>query len=63
VETLRLKATAIDRYGALAFINDQVLTVGQAIEGYTVVHIDAGQVELTGGGVRISLYLDDNVKP
>ena len=62
-ETLRLKATAIDRYGALAFINDQVLTVGQAIEGYTVVHIDAGQVELTGGGARISLYLDDNVKP
>jgi hypothetical protein len=62
-EMLRLKATAIDRYGVLAFINDQVLTVGQAIAGYTVVHIDAGQVELSGNGARVSLYLDDNSKP
>jgi hypothetical protein len=60
---LRLKATAIDRHGALAFINDQVLSVGQAILGYTVVHIDAGQVELTGNGVTISLYLEETVNP
>ena len=62
-ELLRLKATAVDRSGALAFINDQVLTVGQTIEGYTVVHIDAGQVELSANGARISLYLDEHLKP
>jgi hypothetical protein len=49
-ETLRLKATIIDRYGTMAFINDQVLTVGQSILGYTVVHIAAGQVELARHG-------------
>jgi hypothetical protein len=62
-EPLRLKATAIDRYGTLAFINDQVLMVGQSILGYTVVHIAAGQVELVREGKTLSLRVEDEYKP
>jgi hypothetical protein len=51
-QPLQLKATAIDRHGRLALINDQVLTVGQAILGYTVVHIAVGHVELIGKGQK-----------
>jgi hypothetical protein len=60
---LHLQATAIDRHGALAFINGEVLTVGQSILGYTITHIDVGQVALTANGTTVSLYLDDHLKP
>jgi hypothetical protein len=62
-ERLRLKATAIDRYGVLAFINDQVLKVGQSILGYTVVRIAEGQVDLAREGKTLSLRVEDDRKP
>jgi hypothetical protein len=62
-ERLRLKATAIDHYGTLAFINDQVLKVGQSILGYTVVRIAEGQVELAREGKTLSLRVEDERKP
>jgi hypothetical protein len=57
--TLRLKATAIDRYGGLAFINDQILTVGESIRGYTVVYIAEGRVDLRRHGQTLTLDLED----
>jgi hypothetical protein len=57
--TLHLKATAIDRYGGLAFINDQILTIGQSILGYTVVHIAEGRVDLQRQEQKLSLALED----
>jgi hypothetical protein len=60
---LQLKAIAVDRYGALALINDQVLTVGQAILGYTVVRIAVGHVELVGQGQKRLLTMVNGTTP
>jgi hypothetical protein len=54
---LHLKATALDRYGAVALINDQALTIGQGILGFTVVHIAVGQVELVRNGQKLLLTI------
>jgi Transglycosylase SLT domain len=62
-QLLQLKATAVDRYGALALINDQVLSVGQAILGYTVVRIAVGHVELVGQGQKLSLTMVNGPTP
>lgn len=61
-ELFRLKATVIDRYGALAFINDEVVAEGESILGYTVVRIEAGYVELINNGKKVSLHLEDGGK-
>jgi len=62
-DLLRLKATVVDRFGAMAFINDEVVTTGQVILGYRVVRIAAGQVELAGNDATVSLRLHDGGTP
>jgi hypothetical protein len=60
---LRLKATMVDRFGTMAFINDEIVTTGQVILGYRVVRINDGHVELTGHGETVHLRLHDGGKP
>lgn len=62
-EQLRLKATAIDRYSKLAFINDQVLTEGQSILGYTIIRIAAGHIVLARDDEVIHVRLAAGGKP
>ena len=56
-EKLRLKATLIDRYGKLAFINDQVGREGQTVAGYTIVTITPGHVVMAQEGKVVHLRL------
>jgi hypothetical protein len=61
-ERVQLKATVIDGYGKLAFINDQVVTEGQTIAGYMLIHIGAGFIVLARDGDVVHLRLHDGGK-
>ena len=62
-ERLRLQATAIDRYGKLALINDEMVSEGDMIQDYTVQRIRAGHVIVSQGDEVVHLRLEDKETP
>lgn len=56
-EKLRLKATLIDRYGKVAFINEQMGKEGHTLAGYTIVSITPGHVVMAQGSKVVHLRL------
>jgi hypothetical protein len=54
---LHLKATLIDRYGKVAFINEQMGKEGHMVAGYTIVSITPGHVIMAQGSKVVHLRL------
>lgn len=48
-EDFKLQGTIIDGMHSVAFVNDEVLAIGEIFNGYTVIHISAGQAVLKKG--------------
>ena len=60
-EDFVLKGTIIGGDNSVAFINDQVLGVGETIHGFTVVSISAAKAVIKNDKEEITVLLEDKL--
>ncbi|HOB76326.1 MAG TPA: hypothetical protein PKG54_17585 [Phycisphaerae bacterium] len=53
----RLQATTVMGRGGLAVVDGQCLSVGETLDGFRLVRVEAGQVEFRRGSQRVTLSL------
>ncbi len=60
-ETFKLQGTIVNEKKAVVFINNQILSIGDKMEGYTVTHISQGRAVLNDGSRAITVVEEEAV--
>jgi hypothetical protein len=56
----RLKAVMIHKNHQVAFVDDDMLRLGDSLDGFTLIDITENAVTFSTGTEQVSLYLDNN---
>jgi hypothetical protein len=60
-ETFVLKGTIIDGENSVAFLNDEVLAIGESLDGFTLVQIASDRAVLKNKEEKITVLLEDGI--